>query len=81
MVSILQYPFITPYSHVQYAIGINSCPHDALHSPLFQWLLNGKVAENPVITPTDKQQIVRPSSVNRYLESVVVEPIPITPAP
>lgn len=75
MISVIQYPFFNAYANTVYHIG--GCSF----SPVFEWLLHGKIAENPVITPTDTQQIVRPSSVNRYLESVVVKPIPTTPTP
>ena len=51
MRSILEYPFITPYNHAIYASTLGAHKTDAIFSPLFQWLLNGKIAENPVITP------------------------------
>ena len=38
-----------------------------------QWLAFGKLAENPVVTPSTSVQVVRPSGANRYLESVTVE--------
>lgn len=62
---ILQYPFITPYSYVSmYTRNL---------SPLGNWLVFGKLPENPVVTPTTSVQVIRPSAVNRYLESVTVE--------
>lgn len=78
MVSVLQYPFLTPYGVATHIISANAHCNDVIYSPLFQWLLNGKIAENPVVTPTAEKQIIRPTSVNRYLESVIVEPIPTT---
>lgn len=63
---VLQFPFITPYT---YAASFTS----RHASPIQQWLIFGKLPENPVITPSTSVQIVRPSSVNRYLESVTVE--------
>jgi hypothetical protein len=33
----------------------------------------GKLPENPVVTPTTSVQVIKPSAVNRYLESVTVE--------
>lgn len=78
MMNILQYPFITPYTNVVYNITCGSEPHHAIHSPLMQWLLNGKIAENPTITPSTEVQVVRPSSKNRFIESVTVEAIPTT---
>lgn len=42
-------------------------------------MLNGKIAENPVITPSSDTQVVEPSGVNRYLQSVVVNGVvPVT---
>lgn len=63
---ILQFPFITPYTYALSFTRSNA-------SPLQQWLMFGKLPENPVITPSTTVQVVRPSSVNRYLESVTVE--------
>lgn len=64
--NVLQFPFITPYS---YAAIFTQC-----HStPLQEWLLFGKLPENPVVVPTTTVQVVKPSSVNKYLASVTVE--------
>lgn len=65
MTSVLQYPFITPYEFTTMFFNYST--------PLEQWLLHGKIAENPIITPSTSAQVVRPSAVNRYLESVTVE--------
>lgn len=62
---ILQYRFLTPYN---YSTLFWKCG-----SPLINWLAFGKLAENPVVTPSTSVQVVRPSGVNRYLESVTVE--------
>lgn len=78
MRSILEYPFITPYNHAIYASTLGAHKTDAIFSPLFQWLLNGKIAENPVITPGTEVQVVRPSGANRYLETVTVEAVSTT---
>lgn len=48
---------------------------------LINWLAFGKLPENPVITPNTTTQVVRPSSVNRFLQTVTVEAIPTTTAP
>jgi hypothetical protein len=50
-------------------------------SPLVRWLAFGKVPENPVVTPNSSTQVIRPSAENRFLETVTVEPIPVTPTP
>jgi hypothetical protein len=48
-------------------------------NPLTVWLTFGKLPENPVITPNTTTQVITPSAINRYLESVTVNPIPTTP--
>lgn len=63
---ILQYQFITPYSICYDFI----CTR--LTSPLPQWYLNGKLAENPVVEPSTDTQVILPTARNRYLESVTV---------
>lgn len=65
MTSILQYPFITPYEYSTMFLYTSS--------PLEQWLLHGKIAENPIVTPSTTTQVIYPSGVNRYLQSVTVK--------
>ena len=72
MNNVIQYRFLTPYN---YATMFWNCG-----SPLENWLVFGKIAENPVITPSTSIQVVRPSGANRYLESVKVKAIPTTTA-
>lgn len=50
-------------------------------TPLATWLAFGKIAENPVVTPTTSVQVIRPSGANRYLQSVTVEAVATTPTP
>jgi hypothetical protein len=50
-------------------------------NPVVNWLAFGKLPENPVITPTSSVQVVAPSAENRYLQTVTVEAIPVTPTP
>lgn len=63
MISILEYPFVTPYT---YALSFLD------DSFLVQWLANGRLAEKVVVQPTNNVQVVRPSAQNRYLESVTI---------
>lgn len=63
MISILKYPFITPYN---YAL---SFVEDSI---LAQWLLNGRIAETVVVEPNNRTQVIIPSAQNRYLQSVTV---------
>lgn len=65
MFSILQYPFVTPYTYAASFITDST--------PLMRWLLNGKIAENPIVIPTTREQVIRPSGANRYLQSVTVK--------
>lgn len=67
MIDVIQYQFISPYNYVQMFLG-NA-------SPLAHWLAFGKLAENPIITPSNSEQVVEPSAANRYLESVIVKAI------
>lgn len=74
MNSILEYPFMTPYSVcIGYIDSMSEIPL------IMKRMLNGKIAENPVVTPSSDAQIVEPSGVNRYLQSVVVSGVvPVT---
>ena len=65
MRDVIQYRFFTPYDYM--AMYVTSA------SPLVTWLTFGKIAENPVVTPTTSVQVIRPSGVNRYLQTVTVE--------
>ena len=67
--NVLQFPFITPYSFTV------SFFDKGCNTPLQQWFLYEKIAENPVVTPTTTVQVIKPSAVNRYLESVTVEAV------
>lgn len=64
---MLQFPFITPFT---YAASFTKA---GCSSPLQQWLVYGRLPENPVVTPSTEVQVVRPSSANKYLASVTVE--------
>lgn len=68
---ILEFPFITPFTYA--ASFSKNCG-----SPLQQWLVFGRIPENPVVKPNTSIQVVRPSAQNRYLQSVTVEAIPTT---
>lgn len=64
---VLQFPFITPY------IYATSFLRGGCTSPLQQWLVFGRLPENPVVTPSTKVQVITPSSAKKYLASVTVE--------
>ena len=78
MVSQLKFPYFTPVSLVEYVIGGTVC---SCGNPVFSWLTFGKLPENPTVTPSASTQFITPSSINRYLQSVTVNPIPVTPTP
>ena len=67
MNSILEYQFITPY---RICLDYVRCMGE--YPVVFEWLLNGKIAENPVVEPSNSSQVVEPSGKNRYLQSVTV---------
>jgi hypothetical protein len=73
-----QFPVLTPLSLVELMVrpGVYNCGN-----PVFAWLSFGKLPENPVVTPTSSRQVITASSINRYLNTVTVNPIPVTPAP
>lgn len=70
MNDVIQYRFLTPYNYV--AMFTSSA------SPLATWLAFGKIAENPVVTPTTSVQVINPSGANRYLQSVTVNAVTTT---
>ena len=49
-------------------------------SPAMAWIAFGKLPENPIITPNTTTQVIRPTSVNRYLQTVTVRPVANTTA-
>lgn len=64
MVSILQYPFVTPFTYAA------SFVENA--SPLVKWYLNGKLGEQVQVKPSNKMQVIEPSSRNRFIQNVTV---------
>lgn len=64
MADILEYPFITPYYYATKYVKNSSM--------LVRWLLNGRLAENPVVVPKNYEQVIIPSAQNRYLQSVTI---------
>lgn len=75
MVSYNKYPFFTPFSLVEAIVSPVVCN---CGSPVFNWLSFGKLPENPVVTPSGSTQVIAPSSVNRYIQSVTVNPVTAT---
>lgn len=63
---ILKIPYTTP------SILVDSFCSTIKNTPIYNWLMWGRIAENPVITPSMQTQEVMPSAKNRYLNSVKV---------
>lgn len=70
-----QYPVFTPLGLVGMIVNPGIC---RCGNPVFNWLAFGKLPENPIVTPTTSTQLIAPTSVNKYLQSVTVKPIPTT---
>jgi hypothetical protein len=65
---IIGMPYFNSVSLVNYLIG-NRCGGGAW---ITNFLISNKIGENPVVTPSTSVQVIRPSAVNRYLQSVTV---------
>lgn len=66
---ILSIPFITPYNYAK-----QFC-EDAQNTPVYYWLLWGKIPENVVVDPSAATQEITASSKNHYLKEVIVNGI------
>lgn len=75
MVPFNKYPYFNSAAMVEHLVtkGMYGCGN-----PVFSYLAFGKIPENPVVTPSTSVQVVRPSAVNRYLQSVTVNATPTT---
>jgi hypothetical protein len=73
MTSILQYPFITGSSFT-----INNCARSNVitSSPVYNWILFGKLAESGYAVPAYRAVVTTASGKNRYLSDVVTAAIP-----
>ena len=71
------YNTFIPFNVLNYK-GFNSFSFAAsicnrCQTSLSNWFLYGKLPENPVVTPSTSVQVITPSNINRYLQSVTVE--------
>jgi len=73
MFNVLEYSQVHPYGYCLSAItyGHESCTLNS--SPVYRWLLAGKLPESPIVTPTNTIQTVTPSGANRTLQTVTVK--------
>ncbi len=69
--SVLQYQFITPYTYCQ---SYCSCVGQ---SPLYNWLMFGKLPVSNLTNPRYSTQVVTAGAPNRYLASVTIPRIPV----
>jgi hypothetical protein len=69
MLSPLLFPGFNSLSLVSFLVK----PVCDCSCPILSVLAFGKLPENPVVTPGTSVQVVRPSSVNRFLQSVTVK--------
>jgi hypothetical protein len=72
MTSVLQYPFITGSS---FTINNCNCSNIVTSSPVYNWILFGKIPESGYAVPTYRSIITTASGKNRYLSDVVTAPI------
>jgi hypothetical protein len=62
------------------SVAESFCNSEAM-TPLMRWLLEGKLGETFVVVPSQQQIVIRPTAKNRYIEKVIVTPIPETATP
>ena len=70
---VLTFPYFGSYAYASYVCSRSNFCNRNYSTGLSNWLLYGKLPENPVVTPSTSVQVIFPSSVNRYLNSVTVE--------
>lgn len=72
MFTCLQYPTVSSESVVIYAIDRSG---SLQKNPVYNWMLFGKIGENPVVSPAYYTQVTTPSGKNRVLTEVTTLPI------
>lgn len=68
-----------PFQYYMYNSGNlveNYIAGDMVANPVATWLTFGKLPQNFIVTPTAYTQVIRPTSLNRYISSVTINPIP-----
>lgn len=76
MINTLSYPFFNNEALVLEILGgqIARC-----ENPVFSWLISGRLPETRTVTPSGETQTITATARNKYLETVVVEPVEATP--
>ena len=73
MFNVLEYSRVRPYGYCLSTIGYGQKKSALNSSPVYCWLLTGKIPESPIITPTNVTQVITPSGANRALQTVTVK--------
>ena len=73
MFNVLEYSRVRPYGYCLSTIGYGREKSALNSSPVYCWLLAGKIPESPIITPTNVAQVITPSGANRTLQTVTVK--------
>ena len=73
MFNVLEYSHVRPYGYCLSTIGSVREKSALNSSPVYCWLLAGKIPESPTITPTNVAQVITPSGANRTLQTVTVK--------
>ena len=72
MAYVLQFPTFTQYEQASAICNRDGC---ITRSPIFAWLMYGKLPETTTVVPSRVDQSITPSAKNRYLEEVIVKGI------
>ena len=73
MFNVLEYSHVRPYGYCLNAISYKHEKSALNSSPVYRWLMAGKIPESPIVTPTNVTQVIAPSGVNRALQTVTVK--------
>lgn len=73
MFNVLEYSHVRPYGYCLSAISYKREKSALNSSPVYRWLMAGKVPESPIVTPTNVTQVITPSGANRALQTVTVK--------
>ena len=73
MFNVLGYSQVRPYGYYLSAISYKQEKSTLNSSPVYRWLMAGKIPESPIVTPTNVTQVITPSGVNRALQTVTVK--------
>jgi hypothetical protein len=75
-----QYPTFTPFTACStFCSVVNPNPNPL--GNIITYITFRRIPDNPVITPGSNVQVVTPSSMNHYLQSVTVKAVTTPPTP